>query len=119
VSESPDTGPNPDEAFRTLTPHERARLLIRLARELTLVARHYYVAGTLELTDPSAVRLVNEIQHRVTAHAENCLAGTDLDAPVGYGFVTECWDHNGLRGLVLGAFARAYRSVRSPAAATG
>jgi hypothetical protein len=119
VSEPTDTGLNPDDAFRRLTPAEQVRLLIRLARELTLVARHYYVAGTLELADPSAVRLVNEIQHRVTAHAENCLTGTDFDAPVGYGFVTECWDHNGLRELVLGAFARAYRSVRSPVAATG
>jgi hypothetical protein len=103
---------NPDEAFRNLNPDEQLRLLIRLARELTLVARSYYVAGNLELADPSAVRLVNEIQHRVIAHAENCLSGSDTDAPVGYGFVAECWDHKGLRQLVEQAFERAYRSVR-------
>jgi hypothetical protein len=102
----------PDEAFRELTQGEQVRLLIRLVRELTLVARHYYTPGTDQLGDPVAVRMVNEIQHRVAAQAENCFAGADRDAPVGYGFVADCWDHNGLRELVQAAFARAYKSVR-------
>jgi hypothetical protein len=112
MNEFAKTGPSPDDTFRELAPAEQVRLLIRLARELTLVARDFYVPGTLELTDPAAVRLVNEIQHRVTAHAENCLSGADADAPVGYGFVADCWDHNGLPELVLAAYNRAYQSVR-------
>ncbi|MBX9622733.1 MAG: hypothetical protein K2X82_02870 [Gemmataceae bacterium] len=108
---------SPDEAFAVLTTAEQTRLLIRLARELTLVARDYYVPGTLELSDPAAVRLVNEVQHRVTAHAEACLDGGGGDAPVGYGFVTDCWEHDGLREKVWGAFARAYDSVRPLTAA--
>ena len=110
---------DPDTSFRALAPAERVRLLIRLARELTLVARDYYVPGTLDLTDPAAVRLVNEIQHRVTAHAEDCLGGGGGDAPVGYGYVGDCWDHNGLAGLVHQAYARAYESVRPAVAAAG
>jgi len=106
----------PDDLFRDLAPDEQVRLLIRLARELTVVARSYYTPGTDQLDDPVAVRMVNEIQHRVTAHADNCLGGADHDAPVGYGFVTECADHNGLRELVRAAFTRAYRSVRPQAA---
>ena len=110
---------DPDETFRALTSGEQVRLLIRLARELTLVARHYYVPGTLELTDPAAVRLANEVQHRVIAHAENCLAGADTDAPVGYGFVADCWEHNGLSELVRAAYVRAYESVRPSIPAAG
>ena len=106
----------PDDTFRELSQDEQVRLLVRLARELTLVVRHYYTPGTDQLSDPAAVRMVNEIQHRVTAHAESCLAGADRDAPVGYGFITDCWDHNGLKELVRGAFTRAYGSVRNQVA---
>jgi hypothetical protein len=112
VTEPYKAGASPDDTFRALPRADQIRVLIRLARELTLVARNYYVPGTLELADPAAVRLVNEIQHRVTAHAENCLEGADTDAPVGYGFITECWEHNGLHELVSAAYARAYQSVR-------
>lgn len=107
----------PDEAFRGLDRGEQVRVLIQLARELTVVARHYYTPGTDDLDDPTAVRFVNEIMHRVTAHAANCLSGGDHDAPVAYGFVLECWDHNGLSARVHDAFERAYRSVR-PTVAT-
>ena len=64
-----------DEQFTALSSQVQTRLLIELARELTLVARNYYVPGTLELNDPVAVRLINEIQHRVTAHAAQTLHG--------------------------------------------
>jgi hypothetical protein len=34
---------------------------------LTIVAREYYVPGTLDLADAAAVRDINELQHRVAA----------------------------------------------------
>ena len=107
-----------DEQFTALSSQVQTRLLIELARELTLVARNYYVPGTLELNDPVAVRLINEIQHRVTAHAAQTLSGCDTDAPVAYGFISDCWDHADLRQQVEDAFHRVYRRIKSPEVTT-
>jgi hypothetical protein len=53
--------------FIPLSREEKVRFLLRLAHELTLVARESYEPGTEALTHPARVRAVNEIQHRILA----------------------------------------------------
>jgi len=62
------------EWFADLSAEDQIRFLLGLAPELTIVARAYYVPQESGLSDPAAVRAVNEIQHRVTAHARNILS---------------------------------------------
>ena len=57
------------EAYQSLSHREPVRFLLRLAWRPAIVARHYYVPQSDELTDPTAVREINELQHRVTVHA--------------------------------------------------
>jgi hypothetical protein len=106
----------PIEAFITLSPPEQARFLMRLAWELTIVARSYYVPGTEDLTDAAAVRAVNELQHKIASHA---LAILD-DDPRRYPddvlvqiVFDDVPDRPDLRSLVRTAFARAYQFVRA------
>ena len=49
------------EWFRGLNQAEQVRFLLAVAHELTIVARHYYVPQSDELTEPGAVRFVNEM----------------------------------------------------------
>src|SRR5262245_23597184 len=64
---SPMDKPDPIAVYAGLTPQNRLRALARLAHGLTIMAREYYVPGTVDLTDPAAVREINELQHRVAA----------------------------------------------------
>ncbi|MDR3457946.1 MAG: hypothetical protein P4N60_10905 [Verrucomicrobiae bacterium] len=54
-------------AFSALTEQQQALVLAAYAHELTMLARAGYEAGTVLLSDPSMVRRVNEVQHRVTS----------------------------------------------------
>ena len=53
--------------IESLAPNFAIRFLARLSWEITIAGRNSYEPGTEELTDPSQLRRVNEIQHRVTA----------------------------------------------------
>ena len=108
--------PTLQEWFTGLSQTDQVRFLLLVAHELTVVARHFYVPQAEGFTDSEAVRHVNEIQHRVAAHASAILtdpaAGAD---PVAYGFLVECPDRGGLRGLVASAVSRAAAWVSPPA----
>jgi hypothetical protein len=111
---------DPVEAYASLPAADQARLLTRLAWELTLVGRAYYMPGTEELADPAALRAVNELQHQITQHV---LALLD-DNPRRYPddvlircIVDDTPDRAGLRPAVRDAFAAAYRHVRPEAPA--
>ena len=57
-------------------PHEsKVLFLAGLAHELTVVARNSYRPQTEELDEPSQLRSVNEIQHRILACLVQSLGG--------------------------------------------
>ena len=55
------------KTFHDFSCDEQIDFLVRLAHELTILARDAYEVGGNGLTDPSRLRVVNELQHRVTA----------------------------------------------------
>ena len=106
-------------AISGLSAAEHVRFLTRLSWELTIVARYYYRPGTDDFTDHAAVRAVNELQHILAGQTRAILD----DDPARYPddllvqiVLGETPDRPDLRGLVRGAFGRAYDFVRSGAA---
>ena len=55
------------ESFSSYSPEEKTDFLARLAHSLTILARDTYEVGRNGLTNPSRLRTLNEVQHRVTA----------------------------------------------------
>jgi len=107
------------EWFVGLTADEQVRFLTGLAHELTVVARDFYVPQGTDLTDGTAVRLLNEIQHRVTAHARNILDDpAEGSHPAAYGFLDDVPARSDLLGLVRLAIEHARRRVEPQAANT-
>lgn len=103
------------EAFESLSSREQVRFLLRLAWRLTVVARNYYVPQSDQLADPTAIREINELQHRVTAHA---LAVLD-ENPNRYPndvlldiILKDTPGRNELRERVHRAFAETYFEIR-------
>src|SRR5262245_37534624 len=72
---------NPHEAFANLHASEQVRFLVRFSWELTLVGRNYYAVGTEELTEPRALRAVNELQHQISQHVRALLENDDSRYP--------------------------------------
>ncbi len=59
-----------DEAiavFSSYSSAEKQDFLAHLMHELTIIARDSYEAGQDGLTNPSRVRLINEVQHQLSA----------------------------------------------------
>lgn len=54
--------------FQTLSAPARSRFFLRLAHELTVRARGAYEPGTAGVADPSMLRAINELQHKVMGH---------------------------------------------------
>ena len=54
------------ETFRKYSPQEKNDFLVQFAHALTILARHTYAVAEDGLTNPSRLRIMNEIQHRVT-----------------------------------------------------
>ena len=54
------------ETFCKYSPQEKIDFLVQFAHALTILARDTYAVGEDGLTNPSRLRLMNEIQHRVT-----------------------------------------------------
>jgi len=92
------------------------RFLLRFGWRLTLVARHYYGPQSDSLEVPAAVREINEIQHRVLAHALSVLMKEPPRFPDDI-FVELVIDNtseaDGLRNRVETAFIETYREFRS------
>jgi hypothetical protein len=61
----------------SLSNHERAILLARLANTLTICARNTYEAGTEVVLQPRVLRAYNELLHRVTAAVRDHLLRSD------------------------------------------
>src|SRR5262245_50841317 len=55
------------ETFRKYTLQEKIDFLAYFAHTLTILARDTYAVGADGLTHPSRLRIMNEIQHRVTS----------------------------------------------------
>lgn len=54
--------------FSSLSVEEQKEFLARLSHELTILGRDSYEIGTNNFTNPSQMRLINEIQHRIALH---------------------------------------------------
>ena len=54
------------ETFCKYSPQEKIDFLVQFAHALTILARETYAVGEDGLTNPSRLRIINEIQHRVT-----------------------------------------------------
>jgi hypothetical protein len=54
------------DTFINFSPQEKMHFLIRLAHMLTILARGTYEVGGEGVTEPSRLRLINEVQHRIT-----------------------------------------------------
>ncbi len=69
---------NVDEAiaaFSAYSPDEKKEFLAQLMYELTVVARDSYEVGQEGLTDPRRVRVINEVQHCLSAFLRQLLRG--------------------------------------------
>ena len=53
------------EVFHNYSPQEKIAFLIHLAHALTILARDTYEVGGEGLTEPSRLRRITEVQHRV------------------------------------------------------
>ncbi len=60
-------GKDPIDLFSGYAPEEKANFLLRMAHELTILARDTYEVGTEGITHPGRFRTINEIQHRLTS----------------------------------------------------
>jgi hypothetical protein len=54
------------DTFCNFSLQEKMHFLIRLAHMLTIIARETYEVGGEGVTEPARLRLINEMQHRVT-----------------------------------------------------
>ncbi|MBI3327277.1 MAG: hypothetical protein HYZ81_11325 [Nitrospinae bacterium] len=54
------------ETFCKYSPQEKIDFLIQVAHALTILARDSYAVGEDGLTNPPRLRIINEIQHRLT-----------------------------------------------------
>jgi hypothetical protein len=61
-------------AYAALPTDRQIRLLAEYASRLTVIARGTYVPGTEDIADPRRLRMLNEVQHRVTGHLCKLLA---------------------------------------------
>ena len=52
--------------FHNYSPQEKTDFLINLTYSLTILARDTYEVGGDGLVEPARLRIINEIQHRVT-----------------------------------------------------
>ena len=53
------------DTFRNYSPQEKSDFLVQLAHTLTILARDTYEVGGEGLTQPSRLRRMNEVQHRI------------------------------------------------------
>jgi hypothetical protein len=61
-------------AYEKLPLDGQIRVLAEYAHNLTVIARGTYVPGTEDIAYPRRLRMLNELQHRVTGHIRHLLA---------------------------------------------
>ena len=61
------------DEFSALTIDAKVKLLVHFAHELTILARDTYERGTDSVAAPERLRVINEIQHRVTSFVDDLL----------------------------------------------
>lgn len=74
----------PDEvcaAYSALSASEQLHVLADYAHDLTVVARGTYTPHTEDVADPHRLRLLNEVQHRVTGHMRHLISGNTQRYP--------------------------------------
>lgn len=54
--------------FSAYSPAEKEEFVAQLIHELTIVGRDTYAVGQDGLTEPQRLRLINEVQHRLSAY---------------------------------------------------
>ena len=54
--------------YSALSVEEQKEFLAQLSHKLTILGRDAYEVGTENFTNPSQMRAVNEIQHRIASH---------------------------------------------------
>ena len=68
-------------AYSALPASEQLRVLADYAHDVTVIARGTYVPQTEDIADPSRLRLLNEVQHRVTGHMRHLISGNTKRYP--------------------------------------
>lgn len=68
-------------AYSSLPAIEQLRLLAEYAHDLTVIARGTYVPQSEDIADPRRLRLLNEVQHRVTGHMRHLISGNTKRYP--------------------------------------
>lgn len=63
--------------YAALNPAAQARCLARLACQLTIEARGTYIPQTEAIADPTRLRRMNELQHRITAQLSHVLGNAE------------------------------------------
>jgi hypothetical protein len=62
-------------AYSALPASEQLRVLADYVHDLTVIARGTYIPQTEDIADPRRLRLLNEVQHRVTGHMRHLISG--------------------------------------------
>lgn len=62
-----------------LDQNKKVSVLARVAHELTILARDTYEPGTRGVSDPSRLRAINEVMHRLTRRVLNLSRGSGDD----------------------------------------
>jgi hypothetical protein len=68
-------------AYSVLSASEQLRVLAEYAHDLTVIARGTYIPQTEDIADPRRLRLLNEVQHRVTGHMRHLISGDSKRYP--------------------------------------
>lgn len=55
------------DTFCHYSPQEQTDFLVHFAHALTILARDTYEVGTEDVANPSRLRRINELQHRITS----------------------------------------------------
>ncbi|HEX8068509.1 MAG TPA: hypothetical protein VF546_01060 [Pyrinomonadaceae bacterium] len=110
-----------DEAIAVFSSYslaEKEEFVAQLIHELTIVGRGTYVAGQDGLTEPQRLRLINEVQHRLSAYLWALLRQDERRYPddVLLRLELEQPDDPELEQQLRAAFARVAASRRQPVA---
>lgn len=63
-------------AFAVLSRSEQLRVLAEYAHDLSVIARGTYIPQTEDIAEPRRLRLLNEVQHRITDLYSACFPET-------------------------------------------
>jgi hypothetical protein len=110
-----------DEAaavFSSYSQGEKAEFIAQLIYELTILGRGTYVVGQDSLSEPQRLRLINEVQHRLSAYLWALLRNDERRYPddVLLRIILEWGNDQELTQQLHATFARVAASRRQPVA---